>query len=77
MGGVFAVSTVLPEKIQRLAADHKEIRQFVHVNALGHALQTLGRLVLSGLTRGSSMVLLKNCKTLCLNQEISRKSHFG
>ena len=42
MGGVFAVSTVLPEKIQRLAADLEAIRQFVPGNALDHALQVLG-----------------------------------
>jgi len=42
MGGVFAVSTVLPEKIQRLAADLEAIRQFVPGNALDHALQELG-----------------------------------
>jgi hypothetical protein len=42
MGGVFAVSTVLPEKIQRLAADLEEIGQLVPGNALDHALQVLG-----------------------------------
>ena len=42
MGGVFAVSTVIPEKIQRLAADFVATRQFVAGNALEHALQVLG-----------------------------------
>jgi len=42
MGGVFAVSTVLPEKIQRLAADLEAIRQFVAGDALDHSLQVLG-----------------------------------
>ena len=45
MGGVFAVSTVIPEKIQRLAADFAATRQFVAGNALEHSLQVL---VLSG-----------------------------
>ena len=42
MGGVFAVSTVLPEKIQRLAADLEAIRKFAPGDALDHALQVLG-----------------------------------
>jgi hypothetical protein len=42
MGGVFAVSTVLPEKIQRLAADPEAFGQFVPGDALDHALQVLG-----------------------------------
>jgi hypothetical protein len=42
MGGVFAVSTVLPEKIQRLAADLEAIRQFAPGDALDHALKVLG-----------------------------------
>jgi hypothetical protein len=42
MGGVFAVSTVLPEKIKRLATDLAAFRQFVPGNALDHALQVLG-----------------------------------
>lgn len=42
MGGVFAVSTVLPEKIQRLAADLEAIMKFVPANALDHTLQVLG-----------------------------------
>ena len=41
MGGVFAVSTVLPEKIQRLAADLEALRKFVRGNALDHALPVL------------------------------------
>jgi hypothetical protein len=53
MGGVFAVSTVVPEKIQRLAADLEAIRQFVPGDALDHALQVLGCfLVLSVLIWG-------------------------
>ena len=55
MGAVFAVSTVLPEKIQRLAADLEAIGQFVPGNALDHALQVLGCfLVLSVLIWASS-----------------------
>ena len=42
MGGVFAVSTVLPEKIQRLAADPEAIRQLAPGDALDHSLQVLG-----------------------------------
>jgi hypothetical protein len=42
MGGVFAVSTVLPEKIQHLAAHLESIRSFASVEALEHALQVLG-----------------------------------
>ncbi len=42
MGGVFAVSTVLPEKIQRLAAHLESIRSFASVEALEQALQVLG-----------------------------------
>jgi hypothetical protein len=42
MGGVFAVSTVLPEKIQHLAADIEAIRHFAPGDALEHALQVLG-----------------------------------
>jgi hypothetical protein len=42
MGGVFAVSTVLPEKIQRLAADLEAVKQFVPGDALEHSLQVLG-----------------------------------
>ncbi len=42
MGGVFAVSTVLPEKIQHLAAHLESIRWFASVEALEHSLQVLG-----------------------------------
>jgi hypothetical protein len=42
MGGVFAVSTVLPEKIQRLAADLEALRQFAPGDAIDHSLQVLG-----------------------------------
>ena len=42
MGGVFAVSTVLPGKIQRLAAHLEFIRQFAPGEVLGHSLQVLG-----------------------------------
>jgi hypothetical protein len=42
MGGVFAVSTVLPEKIQRLAAHLETIRQFTFGDVVEHSLQVLG-----------------------------------
>jgi hypothetical protein len=42
MGGVFAVSTVLPEKIQHLAAHLEDIRQFAPGEVLEHSLQVLG-----------------------------------
>ncbi len=42
MGGIFAVSTVLPEKIQRLAAVLEAIGQFAPGHALDHSLQVLG-----------------------------------
>ena len=42
MGGVFAVSTVLPGKIQRLAAHLAFIRQFAPGEVLEHSLQVLG-----------------------------------
>ena len=42
MGGVFAVSTVIPGKIQRLAADLEAIRQFAPGDALEHSLQVAG-----------------------------------
>ncbi len=42
MGGVFAVSTVLPEKIQRLANHLGTIRQFAPAEVLEHSLQVLG-----------------------------------
>ena len=42
MGGVFAVSTVLPEKIQHLAAHLEDIRRFAPDEVLEHSLQVLG-----------------------------------
>ena len=42
MGGVFAVSTVLPEKVQHLAAHLETIRQFAPSEVLEHSLQVLG-----------------------------------
>ena len=42
MGGVFAVSTVLPEKIQHLAAHLENIRQIASCEVLEHSLQVLG-----------------------------------
>ena len=55
MGGVFAVSTVLPEKIQHLAAHLETIRQIAPGEVLEHSLQVLGCfLVLSVLIWGSS-----------------------
>ncbi len=42
MGGVFAVSTVLPEKIQHLAAHLESIRSFASAEVLEHSLQVLG-----------------------------------
>ena len=42
MGGVFAVSTVLPEKIQHLAAHLKDLRQIAPDEVLEHSLQVLG-----------------------------------
>ena len=42
MGGVFAVSTVLPEKIQHLATHLESIRSFASAEVLEHALQVLG-----------------------------------
>ncbi len=54
MGGVFAVSTVLPEKIQRLAAHLETIRQIAVGEVVEHSLQVLGCfLVLSVLIWGS------------------------
>ena len=48
MGGVFAVSTVIPEKIQHLAAHLETIKQFALGEVLEHSLQVLGcSLVLS------------------------------
>jgi len=42
MGGVFAVSTVIPEKIQHLAAHLETIKQFALGEVLEHSLQVLG-----------------------------------
>lgn len=42
MGGVFAVSTVLPEKIQHLAEHLEFINQFAPDEALEASLQVLG-----------------------------------
>jgi hypothetical protein len=42
MGGVFAVSTVLPEKIQHLAYHLETINRFGADAVLEHALQVLG-----------------------------------
>ena len=42
MGGVFAVSTVLPEKIQHLAAHLEDLRRIVPGEVLEHSLQVLG-----------------------------------
>ena len=42
MGGVFAVSTVLPEKIQHLAVHLEDIRRFAPGEVLEHSLQVLG-----------------------------------
>jgi hypothetical protein len=54
MGGVFAVSTVLPEKIQHLAYHLGTLRQFAPDEVLEHSLQVLGCfLLLSVLTWAS------------------------
>lgn len=42
MGGIFAVSTVLPEKIQHLAAHLESIRPFASAEVLEQSLQMLG-----------------------------------
>ena len=42
MGGIFAVSTVIPEKIQHLAAHLETIRQIAVGEVLEHSLQVLG-----------------------------------
>ena len=42
MGGIFAVSTVLPEKIQHLAYHLETIKQFGADGVLEHSLQVLG-----------------------------------
>ncbi len=42
MGGIFAVSTVLPEKVQHLAAHLETIRQFAPSEVLEYSLQVLG-----------------------------------
>jgi hypothetical protein len=45
MGGVFAVSTVLPEKIQHLAAHLQDLRQIAPDEVVEHSLQVLGCLL--------------------------------
>ena len=42
MGGVFAVSTVIPGKIQRLAIHLGNLRQFASAEVLEYFLQVLG-----------------------------------
>ena len=42
MGGIFAVSTVIPGKIQHLAAHLETIRQIAIGEVLEHSLQVLG-----------------------------------
>lgn len=42
MGGIFAVSTVFPDKIQHLAAHLEGIRQIAVGEVLEHSLQVLG-----------------------------------
>lgn len=42
MGGVFAVSTVLPQQIQHLAAHLEDLRQIAPDEVLEHSLQVLG-----------------------------------
>jgi len=42
MGGVFAVSTVIPEKIQHLAYDLATINRFGSDGVLDHGLQVMG-----------------------------------
>ena len=42
MGGIFAVSTALPEKIQHLARHLGTLRQFAPDEALEHCLQVAG-----------------------------------
>lgn len=42
MGGIFAVSTVLPEKIQHLTYHLETIQQFGSGGVLEHSLQVLG-----------------------------------
>jgi hypothetical protein len=42
MGGVFAVSTFLPEKIQRLAQHLRTLKHFAPDEVLEHLLQVLG-----------------------------------
>jgi hypothetical protein len=45
MGGIFAVSTVLPGKVQQLAFHLKTINHFGADGALNHGLQILGCLM--------------------------------
>ena len=42
MGGVFAVSTVIPGKIQHLAQHLGTLQQFAPAEVLEHSLQVLG-----------------------------------
>ena len=42
MGGVFAVSTVIPEKIQHLASHLENLKHFAADEVLEHSLQVLG-----------------------------------
>ena len=42
MGGVFAVSTVIPGKIQHLAKHLETLQQYVPDKVLEHSLQLLG-----------------------------------
>ena len=46
MGGIFAVSTVLPGKVQQLAFHLKTINRFGIDGVLGYGLQILGCLML-------------------------------
>jgi len=47
MGGVFAVSTVFPEKIQHLAAHLEDPRRIPPGEVLEHSLQVLGRFLVN------------------------------
>jgi hypothetical protein len=42
MGGVFAVSTVIPGKIQHLAQHLETLKQFAPDEVMEHSLQILG-----------------------------------
>lgn len=55
LGGIFAVSTVIPEKVQHLAYHLKTLQTFGADGVLEHSLQVLGCfLVLSVLIWGSN-----------------------